>query len=148
MASDDSVAGDDRVNESAGDPGTGPPGTAPCRPTGMSTGTEPFRGISTRRYRRAAARISSVTLSGWLIMATCELRISTVLAPARAAMARSASGGIVRSLRATRYQDGIVFQAGGPDGDTNRETAAGRWLAAISAVCRRGKSCANRSWKN
>ena len=46
---------------------------------------------------RAAALISETTADGWLIIATCELSISTVVEPARAAMARSASGGIVRS---------------------------------------------------
>src|SRR3954466_479569 len=48
----------------------------------------------------------SVTASGWLIIATCELLISTVWALALAAMTRSASGGMAWSCLATRYQEG------------------------------------------
>ena len=44
-----------------------------------------------------------------------------VLACARAAMKRSASGGMALSFPATRYQEGMVLQAGGPEGATRDE---------------------------
>src|SRR6476661_3992412 len=88
MASDDFVAGGFRVNESAGDPAsdTARNGAAPADWDVDRHG--PVIGMSTRRYRRAAARISSVTLSGWLIIATCELRFSTTTAPSSGASGR------------------------------------------------------------
>ena len=88
--------------------------------------------------------MSETTVDGWLIIATCELSISTVVAPARAAMARSASGGIVRSCRATRYQLGMSSHAGGPDGVKSDDTAAGRWVAPMIRAVAFGRSWANR----
>ena len=46
-----------------------------------------------------------------------------VVAPARAAIARSASGGMILSCLATMYQLGIVFQAGSSDGVPNAASA-------------------------
>src|SRR5690348_13715218 len=59
--------------------------------------------------------MSSVTSCGRLIMATCELGTSAVTAPARAAIARWASGGIVASFPATMYQLGMARQPGTPE---------------------------------
>lgn len=75
--------------------------------------------------QRAAALIRSTTTPGWLIMATCELLMFTVFAFARAAIARSASGGMIRSCFATRYQLGMVFHAGAPEGVTKAPKAPG-----------------------
>ena len=58
--------------------------------------------------------------AGWLIIATCEVLMLTVLACARAAMTRSASGGMMRSCLATRYHLGMVFHAGAPEGSRVR----------------------------
>ena len=57
--------------------------------------------------------------------ATWELLISTVCAPARAAIARSATGGIALSLLATMYQLGSVFQPAGPDGVPRHDNVDG-----------------------
>jgi len=75
-----------------------------------------------------------VTARGWLTMAAWELSISMVLACVRAAMKRSASGGMALSLTAMRYQEGMVLQAGGPERASRDDTAAGRWVAAITAA--------------
>ena len=48
-----------------------------------------------------ACWMRSATSSGWLIIATCEESISTVVAPARSAMIRSAAGSMTRSCEAT-----------------------------------------------
>lgn len=99
------------------------------------------------QWPRAAARTSLVTVSGWLIIATWELRISIVWEWARAAIARSASGGMTRSFFATRNQDGIVRQAGTPEGVTKLDRVPGRWLAAMTAAWRAGTSWAKIWWK-
>ena len=41
-------------------------------------------------------------------------------------MNRWVAGGIARSWVATRYHDGIVFQAGSPDSDANASCENGR----------------------
>jgi hypothetical protein len=41
--------------------------------------------------------VGVVTTPGWLVIATWELSISTVVAPARSAITRSASVGMIRS---------------------------------------------------
>src|SRR5581483_12463088 len=76
----------------------------------------------------AALTTRSLTSSGCDIIATCDEVISTVVAPIRWAMNRSVAGGMVLSLLATMYQDGIVRHAGTPDGCTRMVSSAGRWL--------------------
>ena len=44
---------------------------------------------------------------------------------------------------ATTVQQGTFFQAGAPDGSENASSAAGRWVAAISAAWAAGRSAAN-----
>ena len=90
----------------------------------------------------------SVVSCGWLMKATWELLLSTVCAPARAAIARSATGGIALSLLATMYQLGSVFQPAGPDGVPRHDNVTGRWLTAITAASASGRSAQNCSWKN
>ena len=46
------------------------------------------------------------------------------------------------SAPATRYQDGIVFQAGGPAGSLSVDSAVGRWDAAAIFVSDAGTSAA------
>src|SRR3954453_5840593 len=57
-----------------------------------------------------------------------------MVAPARSAMTRSTFAGMIRSLAPMRYQDGIVFQAGTPDGSLRAPMVAGRWVACTSAL--------------
>ena len=52
-------------------------------------------------------------------------RSSTTVAPARSDMARCAGGGIIRSSVGTRYQVGLVRQAGSPDDAGERLEAPG-----------------------
>src|SRR5918999_2649655 len=61
---------------------------------------------------RAARRMTFVILPGCERYEACEESISVVCAPARLAMNRCASAGKIWSWRPTRYQVGIVFQAG------------------------------------
>jgi hypothetical protein len=56
-----------------------------------------------------------------------------------------APNGVVTS--ATRYQDAIDFQAGGPDGSPRVLSAAGRWEAAVAAAVSAGRSAAKMPWK-
>src|SRR5712691_10022079 len=113
------------------------------RPAGASV--EPARpaarhpvwpGCRARGYwtARAALRIRSVTAPGWETMAAWDELIWTVRACIRAAMKRSAAGGIAWSWLATRYQEGMVLQAGTPEGSLRVASAAGRWVAAITAA--------------
>jgi hypothetical protein len=62
-------------------------------------------------------------------------------------MNRCAVAGSTWSLRATRYQDGMVFHAGAPDGSCSARTSLGRWPAHISSVVALGTSPANTSRK-
>src|SRR5260370_26184337 len=61
--------------------------------------------------------------------------ISRVVAPILLAMKRSASGLITRSFLETKYQDGTVFQGGGPDGVPKHTGARGFWDTAIALPC-------------
>ena len=75
-----------------------------------------------------------VTISGSVTCAAWGVSASTVWAWARAAMKRSAAGGIRWSSLETRYQEGMVFQAGVPDGSPRACRAMGLWVAASSAA--------------
>ncbi|GAB3083952.1 hypothetical protein GCM10027080_37170 [Pedococcus soli] len=59
-----------------------------------ATDRAPTAALSQERVLLMALRMRFVTTTGWLIIATCELLISTVCALALAAIARSASGGM------------------------------------------------------
>src|SRR4051812_46287675 len=92
------------------------PGRCPAQLAVRDTGQSAHQLVD-----RAASRMRSVTASGCEIMATCDDLTSTVVAWARWAMKRSVAGGMVLSRLATMYQDGIVFQAGGPDSSLRME---------------------------
>ena len=77
------------------------------------------------------------------ICGTWEERTSLVCAPARLAMNRCVAGGMAWSSLATRYHDGIVFQAGVPDTLSKAACENGRWVAYIWSATRRGTSAAN-----
>src|SRR5206468_2884354 len=67
-------------------------------------------------------------------------------APARSAMDRTTSLPAALSPVATTAQDGRDFHAGGPDGSEKADSAIGRWVAAMMAVCRGDRSAANVVW--
>lgn len=79
--------------------------------------------------------------------ATCDDLTLTILALARFAMNSCAAGGMVLSAVARRYQEGMVFHAGSPDGSVNAASENGRWEAYITRVVLRGRSPAKASWK-
>src|SRR5256885_7467249 len=72
----------------------------------------------------------------------CPASTSVMRAPARLAMNVSSAGGMTRSPVPITAQDGMVFQAGGPDGSLNALAASGRWGAAINAAWLAGRPVA------
>ena len=84
--------------------------------------------------------MSRATALGLEISETCEALTSTISAPARSAMNRCCASGMIRSSVPMRYQDGIVFQAGTPEGSRPALNAMGRWVAAIASASRFGRS--------
>src|SRR5216684_3824261 len=84
---------------------------------------------------------------GWETIAAWDESIWTVWACIRVAMKRSAAGGIAWSWLATRYQDGMVFQAGTPEGSLRVASAPGRWVAAITAAVASEQSAQKACWK-
>src|SRR6267142_1694010 len=88
----------------------------------------------------AAARITSITKSGWESMGTWLLATSVVVAPIRLARKRSRSGWTVRSFLPTMYQLGFDFQAVPPTFASNKSGLGTPWVAQTS-FC----SCSERS---
>src|SRR4051794_40442230 len=87
-------------------------------------------------------------LPGRDIITTCDAPLTSVVrALMRLAMIRSTLVPMALSLPATMYQDGIVFQAGGPEGSPSVASAAGRCSVAMTSVADRGRSAAKTSWK-
>jgi hypothetical protein len=82
-----------------------------------------------RPYQRtdfAASRMMSTTRSGCEYITTCDELTSVMRASARFAMNSWVAGGMALSWVVTRYQDGIVFQAGTPDLLLKASTENGR----------------------
>jgi hypothetical protein len=83
--------------------------------------------LPTQPVARAASRITWVVLPGCDIITTWDAPFTSVVcAWMRLAMIRSTFVPMALSLPATMYHDGIVFQAGGPEGSPSVESAAGR----------------------
>src|SRR5262245_42108127 len=59
---------------------------------------------------------------------------SVTVAPARLDIARWASGGIILSSVATRYQLGLAFHAGSLTGPLSASTPHGTWESAMNAA--------------
>jgi hypothetical protein len=76
------------------------------------------------------------TVSGSAIMDRCPAFTSVMWAPARLAMKVSSAGGMTRSAVPITAHDGMVFQAGTPDGSLNALAVSGRWVAAMTAAWR------------
>src|SRR5512146_2752112 len=72
----------------------------------------------------------------------CPAWTSVMRAPARLAMNVSSAGGMTRSPVPITAQDGMVFQAGGPDGSLNALAVSGRWVAAMTAAALAGRPVA------
>src|SRR2546430_16143 len=88
-----------------------------------------------------------VVLAGRDIITTWDAPFTSVVcAFMRLAMIRSTLVPIALSLPATMYQDGIVFQAGGPEGSPSVASAAGRCSVAMTSVSDLGRSAAKTSW--
>ena len=64
------------------------------------------------------------------------------VALARSPMARWAAGGIIRSSLATRYQDGLLRQAGSVTAPPSASTPAGTWESAMNDASFPGTSAA------
>src|SRR5215208_1652574 len=90
--------------------------------------------------------MTSVTVSGRETMITWEPSASVIVARARLAIERMTSAPAALSPVGTTAQAGNDFQAGAPDGSENANSAAGRCVAAMAAVCSGGRSAANASW--
>src|SRR5215208_7437559 len=77
-------------------------------------GPNPYAGAPT--VALTAVMISFVATSGCETMEACEAETSSIVDFARSAMKRCVAGGIALSCVPSRYQKGIDFHAGGPDG--------------------------------
>ena len=83
-----------------------------------------------------------VTVLAREIMDRCPALTSVMCAPAYWAMEVSRAGGMTRSAVPTTAQDGMVFQAGGPEGSCRVLAASGRWVAAMTAAWGAGRPLA------
>ena len=72
---------------------------------------------------------------------------STTVEPARLDMARWATGGIILSSVATRYQLGLVFHAGSLIVPLSASTPHGTWESAMNAALSASTSAANEAAK-
>src|SRR6266567_1666734 len=94
----------------------------------------PFGAARNQPAARAAARMTRVTAPGLEIRDRCPASISVMWAWARWDMNSCSAGGITWSAVPISDQDGIVCQAGTPEGSDPALNAAGRWVAARMAA--------------
>src|SRR6266436_8746725 len=90
----------------------------------------------------AAFRMIRVTMSAREIRARWPALTSVMRAPARWAMDCSKAGGMTLSAVPITAQDGMVFQAGVPDGSPSVLAASGRCVAAMIAAVGAGRPLA------
>src|SRR5215472_11190955 len=74
------------------------------------------------------------TTPGSVIMDRWGALISVTLEPARWAMNSCSAGGITWSAVPMMSQEGMVVQAGGPDGSVSALKGSGRWVAASTTA--------------
>lgn len=86
--------------------------------------------------------MTRVTTDGLEMRDRCPALTSVMWATARWDMKVSCAGGMTRSPVPITAQDGMVFQAGGPDGSVNALAASGRWVAAMTAAWLAGRPVA------
>src|SRR6266496_4876425 len=83
----------------------------------------------------AARRMILVTAAGWDTITSWAESTVEMCAPARLAMYSWPAGGMALSCSVTRYQLGIVFHAGAPDGSKFAVRDSGRCVRAIRSAC-------------
>src|SRR5260221_12316177 len=88
----------------------------------------------------AARRMTRVTVSAREIRARWRALTSVMRAPARCAMDCSKAGGMTLSAVPMTAHDGMVFQAGVPDGSPSVLAASGRCVAAMIAAVGAGRA--------
>src|SRR5262249_58343259 len=81
-----------------------------------------------------ASRMVFVTDSGRVISDRCPALTVEMWAPARCDIVSCSAGGMTLSSVPISDQDGIVCQAGWPEGSKSWLRAAGRWTAASKAA--------------
>src|SRR6266436_8771004 len=90
----------------------------------------------------AAFRMTRVTVSAREIRDRWPALTSVMRAPARWAMDCSKAGGMTLSAVPITAHDGMVFQAGVPEGSDSVLAASGRWVAAMTAAWLAGRPLA------
>src|SRR5882724_2598467 len=116
-----------------------PAAALPVRPPRHGSGRgEGLRAAARQVVARAACTMTLVTTRGSEIMARCGAFNSVMRACAFSAMASCNAGGIAWSAVPTTAQDGMVFQAGTPDGWVRAIVASGAWSAARTWASRAG----------
>src|ERR1700683_576212 len=90
----------------------------------------------------AAWLITAATTAGRETNTAWLPGVSVTVALARSDMARWAAGGIMWSSVATRYQDGLLRQAGSVTAPFSTSTAVGTWESAMNAASFSGTSAA------
>ena len=108
----------------------------------IPSGYESSGGATTHPVASTASRMTRVTTGASEMRDRCPAPTSVMRAPARLAMNVSSAGGMTRSPDPTTAHDGMVFQAGGPDGPVNALAVSGRWVAAMSAAWLAGRPVA------
>src|SRR5262245_25705587 len=73
--------------------------------------------------------MTRVTVPGSDIRPRCPASYSDTIECAWVAMARCELAGMILSFNPMRYQDGISFHAGTPEGSARPAKPAGRWVA-------------------
>src|SRR6202050_1632816 len=91
---------------------------------------------------RTACRVTLVTTPGSEIIDRCGAFTSVMWACAFSAMASCNAGGMAWSAVPTTAQDGMVFQAGTPEGWVRALVAIGAWSAAAAWATRAGSPLA------
>ncbi len=97
--------------------------------------TSPLLWAAGQAVALAACSMTWATVCGSAIMDRCPALTSVMWAPARLAMKVSSAGGITRSAVPITAHDGMVLQAGAPDGSVKALAGKGRWVAAMTAAC-------------
>ena len=87
-----------------------------------------------RVVARTACRITFVTTPGSEAMERCGAFTSVMWACAFSAMASCSVGGMAWSAAPTTAHDGIVYQAGTPDGSARALVAMGSWVTASTCA--------------
>src|SRR5260221_13212540 len=102
-------------------------------------GTGRLAVIAVQLVALAARRMTLVTVSAREIRDRWPALTSVMRAPARWAMDCSKAGGMTLSAVPMTAHDGMVFQAGVPDGSPGVLAASGRWGAGMDPAAGAGR---------